>query len=284
MKTLAAALMSILCLATVGLAQQDPDDPGIQDSLIVGETTVDSGATFAFLQIFAVTDDSVTFYNLPLRWTSQDGRVYPGSGTLYFPPLTGWDETFDSVVVSQGFIRQVGWCDLGGDDNPVLYTGGVRLNAWNLRFVIPPNTPSQLVVIDTAWDASNHSVVLGLIDGVREITPAFKRGFLGIGVAVDQDVTGLPNTFTLSQNFPNPFNPTTVIEFSLPQEARVQLTVYDLLGKKVRTLVDESKAPGAYSVIWDGNDDNGNPQSSGTYFYRLNSADNTINRRMTLIR
>jgi len=75
-----------------------------------------------------------------------------------------------------------------------------------------------------------------------------------------------------------------VIEFSLPQEARVQLTVYDLLGKKVRTLVDESKAPGAYSVIWDGNDDNGNPQSSGTYFYRLNSADNTINRRITLIR
>jgi hypothetical protein len=165
-----------------------------------------------------------------------------------------------------------------------MYTNGVRLNAWNLRFIIPPNTPSQLVTIDTTWDASNHSVILGLIDGIHEITPAFKRGFIGVGVAVDRDVTGLPNTFTLSQNYPNPFNPTTVIEFSLPQEARVMLTVYDLLGKKVRTLVDDSRAAGTYSVIWDGNDDNGNPQSSGTYFYRLNSPENTINRRMTLIR
>jgi len=284
MKTWAATLMCVLCLTAIGFAQQDPDDPGIQDSLIVGETTVDSGATFAFVQIFVVTDDSVTFYNLPLSWNNQDNRIYPGAGTLYFPPLTSWDDVFDSVVTSQHYVRQIGFSDLGNEDNPVMITNGARLNAWNLRFIILPNTPSQLITIDTTWDSHNGSIILGLKDGIHEITPAFKRGYLGIGVGVDKDVTGLPDVFTLAQNYPNPFNPTTVIDFTLPRESHVQLSVYDILGKKVKTLVNESRAAGAYSVIWDGTDDNGNPQSSGTYFYRLSSSESTLNRRMTLLR
>jgi hypothetical protein len=284
MKTIIATILSILCLATIGFAQQDPDDLGLQDSLIIGETRVDSGATFAFVQIFAVTDDSVAYYNLPLRWTAPGGGVYPGSGTLYFPPLTSWDDTYDSVLVLEGYVRQFGFSDLGGEDNPVLHTNGVRVNTWNIRFIISPGAPSQLITIDTTYDSNSQSAILGLKDGVHEITPAIVPGYLGIGVAVDEDISGLPDEFTLAQNYPNPFNPTTVIDFTLPRESHVQLSVYDILGKKVKTLVDESKAPGAYSVIWDGTDNGGNPQASGTYFYRLSSDESTLNRRMTLVR
>ena len=74
---------TLLCFISVGYAQQTKS-PGIQDSLIVGETYIDSGTTFAFVQIFAVTDDSVAYYNLPLGWTPP-AAVYPEPGTLYFP-------------------------------------------------------------------------------------------------------------------------------------------------------------------------------------------------------
>jgi hypothetical protein len=274
----------LLCFISLGYAQQDPDDPGIQDSLIVGETYIDSGTTFAFVRIFAVTDDSVAYYNLPLGWTAPGGGVYPGAGTLYFPPLTSWDLRYDTVMINEGYIRQFGISDIGDEDNPVLYTSGMRVNTWNLRFIVAPSAPSQMVVLDTTFDPINHSLIFGLHDGVTEITPAFRPGLLGIGTPVDRDITGLPGIFALEQNYPNPFNPTTVIVFSLPTETRVSLIVYDILGDRVKTLLDETKAPGVYSVIWDGTDDNGTPQSSGTYFYRLSSAQDTQSRRMALIR
>jgi len=282
-KTLLTATI-LLCFISLGYAQQDSDDLGIQDSLIVGETYIDSGTTFAFVRIFAVTDDSVAYYNLPLRWIAPGGGVYPGAGTLYFPPLTSWDLRYDTVMINEGYIRQFGISDIGDEDNPPLLTNALRVNTWNVRFIVLPNAPSQMVVLDTTFDPVNQSLIFGLNDGVTEITPAFRPGLLGIGTPVDRDIDGVPGAFALQQNYPNPFNPTTVIEFSLPSETQVRLVVFDILGNRVKTLLDETKAPGAYSVIWDGTDDNGNPQSSGTYFYRLSSAQNTLNRRMTLIR
>jgi hypothetical protein len=79
--------------------------------------------------------------------------------------------------------------------------------------------------------------------------------------------------YSLSQNYPNPFNPTTVIVYYLPdigyQPAEVELAIYNLLGKVVRTLVKERQYPGEHRIIWDGKDDQGNDVASGIYFYRL---------------
>jgi len=284
MKTLVVLMALLFCFASLGLAQQDPDDPGIQDSLIVGSYSVPEGGSFAFVQIFAVTDDSVAFYNLPLRWIAPEGGIYAGTGTQYFPPLTSWDERFDTVLINESYVRQIGFHDVGGENNPPLHTNGLRVNAWTLRFIVPPNTPSQLVVLDTTWDSHNASLILGLTDGVTEITPAFQRGFISIyPFGVGDDIT-TPKEFSLSQNYPNPFNPTTLIEFGLPQESHTQLVVYNLLGQTIKTIIDEVKAPGAYSVTWDGTDNSGNPQPSGTYFYRLTTSSDTETRRMTLIR
>jgi len=88
-----------------------------------------------------------------------------------------------------------------------------------------------------------------------------------------------PVRFTLSQNFPNPFNPVTTIPFTLDEPGRVFLAVYDLLGRKIATLVDGYRPAGKYSVRFDGGG-----LASGTYLYRLESGGKSITRKMTLIR
>ena len=79
--------------------------------------------------------------------------------------------------------------------------------------------------------------------------------------------------YQLSQNYPNPFNSETVIWYYLPdvgyQPAEVEITIYNLLGKKVKSLVNGREYPGEHKVRWDGRDDSGKEAASGIYFYRL---------------
>lgn len=88
-----------------------------------------------------------------------------------------------------------------------------------------------------------------------------------------------PSSYLLSQNFPNPFNPDTKINYSLPKKGFVTLKIYDILGREIRSLVNETKQPGNYSV-----DFNGSNLSSGVYFYRLESRGFTSTKSMVLIK
>ncbi len=99
------------------------------------------------------------------------------------------------------------------------------------------------------------------------------------------DVTLVPVAFDLAQNFPNPFNPETVIRYSLPEAATVTLEIYNMLGQKVRTLVDHTQqAADFYSLSWNGRDDNGKALSSGMYLYRLNAGSYVNTRKMVLMK
>jgi hypothetical protein len=293
MRKLFLILLACLFLTGMAYAQQDPDDPGIQDSLIIdtndADDHVDSSGSFQNVNIliYAVTDDSVMFYTLPLKWTAPAGGCYFGTGTQYFSPLTTWDEHYDTVMTSQNYARQVGWADLNIDttaDLPLM-TNGQRLNAWYLRFVVSPNTRSQLVTFDTTWDDRNGSALFGLIDGSTEITPAFQRGFLSIGVVgIDDNGLTMPEEFALMQNYPNPFNPETNIDFSLPKEQEVSLVVFNLLGQQIRTLVSGALGPGQHTAHWDGHNDKGAQVPSGVYFYRLYTSEFSQTNKMVLVR
>ena len=99
----------------------------------------------------------------------------------------------------------------------------------------------------------------------------------------------LPTSFKLEQNFPNPFNSSTTIRFEVPfeqgrSEVHTTLTVYNILGQKVRTLLDERKTAGRYHVIWDGRNDQGSSVASGIYFYRLRIGGNAESKKMTLLK
>jgi len=110
-------------------------------------------------------------------------------------------------------------------------------------------------------DASDNSVGI-FIDDI----------FVTSGTVVgleDEIVSALPKEFSLAQNYPNPFNPSTLINYDIPKNSKVRLTVYNLLGQRIRTLIDADKSAGRYSVNWDGRTVSGDVTASGLYFYRL---------------
>ena len=89
----------------------------------------------------------------------------------------------------------------------------------------------------------------------------------------------VPEAYSLSQNYPNPFNPATLIQYALPASGRVTLTVYNVLGQEVRTLVNDIQGAGRYTVTFDASS-----LSSGLYFYRVQSGSYTAVKKMMLVK
>jgi hypothetical protein len=104
------------------------------------------------------------------------------------------------------------------------------------------------------------------------------------GIVGGEESQAVPERFGLLQNYPNPFNPATMIEYRLAVAGDYELTVYDLLGRKVRTLVSGYLPAGRGSAVWDGEDQNGQRVSSGMYFSRLRGRDLVSTCKMTLLK
>ncbi|MDZ7267057.1 MAG: Ig-like domain-containing protein [candidate division KSB1 bacterium] len=93
-----------------------------------------------------------------------------------------------------------------------------------------------------------------------------------------------PSRLDLAQNYPNPFNPSTNIRYQLPQNTRVKLVVYNLIGQEVRELVNTIMPAGYHTAVWDGRDQRGKPVPSGIYHYRLEAGGQVLVKRMTLVK
>jgi len=98
------------------------------------------------------------------------------------------------------------------------------------------------------------------------------------------DVPEQMSYFTLGQNYPNPFNPNTTIEFSLAKPGLVQVSIFNLNGRLVKTLHGGELAAGRHCLVWDGTDNSGRGVASGTFFYRLKSEEGTLTRKMVLMK
>lgn len=137
-----------------------------------------------------------------------------------------------------------------------------------------------------AFDATINAAD-GLLNGYGPLPP-FDTAFVPSGAMNPQ--TGiddapsepLPARFELAQNYPNPFNAGTVIKYTVPSMSHVNIEVFDIMGRKIRTLVDESQSAGEYRIRWDGNDSNGHVVSTGIYFYRCR-ADNFIETKKLIL-
>lgn len=92
-----------------------------------------------------------------------------------------------------------------------------------------------------------------------------------------------PVSFSLGQNFPNPFNPTTTIPFSVSEAGYINLSIYNILGQKIRILVNSYFSPGVHTVIWNGLAESGSEVSAGIYFYRIAQADQVQTKKMLLL-
>ncbi|MGB2696542.1 MAG: T9SS type A sorting domain-containing protein [Candidatus Zixiibacteriota bacterium] len=94
----------------------------------------------------------------------------------------------------------------------------------------------------------------------------------------------MASDFVVFQNYPNPFNPQTVIEYYLPRSTRVNLTIYNVLGRKIKVLVNNFQTKGIKSITWDGKDQKGRMVATGIYFYRLETTDYAESKKMLLIK
>jgi flagellar hook assembly protein FlgD len=101
--------------------------------------------------------------------------------------------------------------------------------------------------------------------------------------SVSGDRMIVPNDFSIS-NYPNPFNPSTKISYALPQRGSVRVSIYDMLGRIVVTLVDGEKEKGIHTVDWSGKDERGNPLVSGMYVARLRAGEFIKNTKMILLK
>ncbi len=175
--------------------------------------------------------------------------------------------------------------------------------------------PSDEIPVVQKWPVSNHT--LNAKNASAKAWPGFESGeslvlTRGESIELSFDVTGtleegksreyivrasgryepdykvftdlIPGRYQLYDNYPNPFNPTTTISYDLPKTTAVRLDIYNILGRHVQTLVDETQAAGHYDVTWEGKNGSGRTVSSGIYFYKLSTGDYTESKKMTLLK
>jgi hypothetical protein len=167
-------------------------------------------------------------------------------------------------------------------------------HAWGMDFIesgVSLRTARHYFKNKTGMDYLQHGDVVGF--NVMTETPAddwgvdmSTRGEIVIGMAssVSDNNAGVIDGFALGNNYPNPFNPETIITYSVPNASAVSLSIFNTLGQKVRTLVDGATAAGNYKATWDGRNDHGNLLSSGIYYYTLKSDKTAITKRMVFLK
>ncbi|HLP17400.1 MAG TPA: FlgD immunoglobulin-like domain containing protein [Bacteroidota bacterium] len=109
-------------------------------------------------------------------------------------------------------------------------------------------------------------------------------GEFNLKVTNVEKLNGIPTEFALDQNYPNPFNPSTEIHFALPKESHVTLTIYNISGSVVRTLVNTEMGAGYYGMTWNGTNDQGHQVASGMYFFRVQAGSFTASKKMMLMK
>ena len=144
--------------------------------------------------------------------------------------------------------------------------------------LIKDGLPKPALISELRFD-SPGSVYL---DEIRLV--AARPEVLPPTVVAETRDAALPQYFHLDSNFPNPFNPNTTIRFALPANVQVELTLYDMAGQKVATLLSGPRQAGIYSLQWDGRDDQGRELASGVYFYRLQAGAQVETRKLLLLR
>ena len=161
-------------------------------------------------------------------------------------------------------------------------------NIDNTAFTVPApgGTPEDLALTlgGVELTAAADGMLLGVeaIGATASLDYRVPTGGEGVGPGAT-----LPKVFSLKQNHPNPFNPSTTISYQIPEDAvnvRFSLNVYDLRGRLVRSLDQGMKGAGTYSVFWDGSDNHGRQVSSGVYFYRFISSEFNSTRKMIMLK
>ena len=137
-------------------------------------------------------------------------------------------------------------------------------------------TPTEPIIY-----TSNFFVISNDSEMDTLIVPVSGVGIMLARIELDAQ---LPHILVLYPNYPNPFNPVTTLRYDLPEKVLVTITIYDMLGRQVKTLMDQTLNAGYKSLIWDATNDYGKPVSAGVYLYQIHAGKHISTKKMVLLK
>ncbi len=237
-------------------------------------SSIDSLVTVHSFQFNPEIDPTIT-----KTFARTKGFTYVGTDTVFYDYL--------------GFTIGLVWFPFGA---PPPFPNGVPRKVGDLRLKMNLSGEHFMPVdfdlsIDSAWFPPAGVFKFKEYFAVSGYPPQFKKGIVHVTCtdptldADDDNPTAtLPTQYELDQNYPNPFNPSTTLRYSLKKGGFVELSIYNILGRKVKTLVSGEQDAGSHDVFWDGRNDSGDPVASGLYFYRLTAGDYVNTKKMLLVK
>ncbi len=240
-------------------------------------STADSGATWNFNVFYLNSNEGRIF---DIAFTDQNigyaaSRVWDGRGAI--SKTTDGGQTWNTMLFNNALYGihfpvsnagQIGYAC--GANGLILHTGDGG-QGWQIQ-----NSGTTVKLNDLSFFGPYSGYAVGDGGTLLRSTP--------VSVAISPGDEQNPRDFYLGQNYPNPFNPSTELGFRIAEVGFVELKVYDLLAREVKTLVQGELSPGSYGVSWDGRDKNGRPVAGGVYIYRLKAGEFVQFRKMALIR
>ena len=228
------------------------------------------------------------------------------AGDVYWMKNNGGSFSKRSVATGFGDSWSVHAGDMDKDGDMDVVAGSINMNyvkAWindgsNSRFkevLVDGNINSARAVWAADFDGDGDADIASAArksaqvawykvgGGSSSTIASSDDGNIDENKSESTDTAGLPTEFSLNQNYPNPFNPTTQIDYELPESGEVRLSVFDILGREVVTLVAGEQSAGRHSVTWNATDERGLRVSTGMYFYQLHAGGFRSVRRMLLI-
>ena len=242
------------------------------------EITGDRG----YILVGATAPDGENFYDAFLAKTDSLGRLE-------------WSNTYGGLNEERGYSVQptsdggfimAGITEAGGSRKIDVYmvkTDGGGDIEWDSAYGGAEPDYGRMVLLDPNYDYLIVGYSFSSVHGGSDVCLLKVKGPVKTD-SDDFDAIIPSKQYVLRQNYPNPFNPTTTIEFSIPARSHVTIEVFNVLGQKVKTLVDEDRRAGSYRIEWNGHDTAGQPAATGVYLYRFRAEDHVRTLKMLLVR
>jgi hypothetical protein len=261
-------------------------DAGQRDIIRVGQVEFISNTEFT-VPLEVTHDEELAAMDLPLTYSkgvTLTGVTFEGTNVASFDEkIVNIDNEKNRVDI--GLINMV----YAAKEQPTLKPAANGINRIAvLHFTIDDMNLENLEIGQFKTDAPYHELMFVYnewdngVPMVKDLVPALENGT--VSLANRNPAAALPTTYELSQNVPNPFNPTTQVNFALPQAGKVNLSIYNVLGQHVTNLVDGYMNAGYQTVTWDGTDYSGRSVASGVYFYKLSAEQFSDTKKMLLLK
>lgn len=259
MKTLMLILVFILVLRNENFSETIPRNQTIEDGEYFIGVDPGEGNGIPIMDTYSSVNINTSF----------DAQLTPGdviyvrfkSSNRKWSASRGFKYKYKDLVTAEYYIK---------------HSSGVQTQwtAMSTPINEPLNSPFFFAVSPTMIYTENDSVFVRFKSNDHVVSQVSKDIITGV-----EDCEGHPEKFLLLLNYPNPFNPSTTISFSLPETEFVTLKIYDMLGREITTLVNEEKSPGYYSLEFDGRE-----LASGTYIYRIQTSKFIEAKKLILMR